>query len=207
MAAERVCSECGKSLAGRAPSAKTCSEHCRTARSRRRRKEVGQAVTTELTGQHSFADGASTVSRAISQELVPIVREAITEEVMHAISNLVALTPAAVAALEADLESEDPVIRQRAATLVVKYTIGHPAIVKPVEEAQQPFQVVFSLPRPDVACDPSPTEAVVEDIEETRVCDVCGELKVASEFVAGSDRCKSCFAEIRARVLKEAGLL
>lgn len=208
-AVDRVCSECGASLKGKAPSAKTCSVNCRSARSRRRKglnDDLEVQAAERTVAQIVQREGEDVVMRMLKQELQPVVREAITEEVMRAISNLVSLTPQAVVALAADLESDDAVLRQRAASLVVRYTIGHPALVKPAEDEAQPFQVIFQLPRPaDSGEAPAADqiEADAEVIEETRICDTCGKEKAAAEFVGGSDRCQSCFDEIRARVLKE----
>lgn len=207
MTAARVCSECGGSLEGKAPSAKTCSERCRAKRARRR----SAANREQLEAQEQQAqevvkrEAPTEIERELKRQLEPVVREAIDEDVIRAIQKLVALTPKAIDAIEADLESKDPVLRGRAAALAVKYTIGHPALVKSTDEKHEQLIVNFNLPRPDDAVrEPSAdAEADAEDIEEDRVCDVCGEQKPVAEFVAGSDRCRACFEQRRAEVLKE----
>lgn len=201
--ADRVCSECGASLAGKSPSAKTCSERCRATRSRRRRGEVKQAVGRELTGPDDFG-GTSAIQKAISQELVPIVRDAIDDQVVEAIGKLLALTPAAVKAVEEDLNSADAVLRQRAYSLVVKYTVGHPALVKPTSDEAPDFNVYIGLPRPE---DAAVEATAIEDVvEETKICDVCGQEKLASEFASNSDRCRACFELQKTKILAEFGL-
>jgi hypothetical protein len=206
MAAARVCSECGGSLEGKAPQAKTCSVQCRQRRARRRKRvndeaeQAEQAVREIVVREHDHV-----VERVLQQELQPVVREAIDEDVIRAIDQMVKLTPAAVEALRLDLQSTDAVLRQRAAALVVKYTVGHPALVKATEDTAQPLQVIFNLPRPGDSTGTENTEgeAIEDVIEEDRVCDLCGEQKSATEFVAGSERCKTCFEDYKARVLAE----
>lgn len=203
MPAARVCSECGAPLTGLAPSAKTCSVRCRQKRGRRRKKANDEIAQQAELGVHEVVkrEGPTAIERIMKQELVPVVREAIDEDVIKAIQRLVAITPAAIAQIATDLESEDPVMRSRAAALVVKYTIGHPALVKPSDQKHEQLIVNFSLPRPEDA--PVEETVEVEEVEETRVCDICGREKVASEFVAGSERCQSCFDEAKAKILAE----
>lgn len=203
--ADRVCSECGKSLAGRPVQAKTCCDNCRSARSRRTRR-TAKAQEQFEEEQGSGADevraivrreATGIVSRVFKEQLEPIVREAIDEDVMRAIAAMVGLTPRAVELLGEDLESEDSTVRQRAYTLVTKYTVGHPALVKSDEESKGPLTVNFNLPRPDI----EPTILDVED-EPARACDMCNSEKPESEFAAGSSRCQECFDEWRTKVLE-----
>lgn len=205
--AERVCSECGKPLLDKAPTARTCSRRCRTQRHRRLariNRDIDTSEAVESVQAIVRRDGDAVVRRVLKQELEPVVREAIDESVLRAIDDLVALTPAAVAALRTDLESEDPVMRSRAAALVVKYTIGHPALVKPSDEKHEQLIVNFNLPRPDAVVEEElVTDAANDAVEETRVCDLCGVEKESSEFVAGSDRCRTCFEAYRERILRE----
>jgi hypothetical protein len=118
-------------------------------------------------------------------------RQALTEDVLRAIERLVGLTPAAVNALTEDLMGDDKVIRQRAYTLLFKYTTGHPALVKP-EDTDDKSQLVvnFNLPRPDLKDD---AEVEPEAADELKVCDLCSQEKPVSEFEVGSSRCTECF--------------
>lgn len=137
------------------------------------------------------------VTRIMKDELRPIVREAINEDVLRAIEGMVGLTPAAVAALQEDLASEDSTIRQRAYSLVIKYTVGHPALVKDDITKAQEFNVTFNLPRPDQEA----LEASAQDDGELRECDMCHETKAwPEEFAAGSTRCTSCHEDFTAQI-------
>ena len=205
--AARVCSECGGSLEGKAPSAKTCSVQCRQKRARRRKaandnieaQQAEVAVAQVVAREHD-----TVIERVLQQELEPVVRAAIDDEVLRAVDKLVKLTPLAISVLEEDLASDDAVLRQRAANTLVKYTIGHPALLKPQDEKHEQLIVNFNLPRPDDDPASGQDEVLrdVEEVEEDRVCDMCGELKPLPEFVAGSDRCKTCFEEYKANILR-----
>lgn len=192
----RACSECGAPLSGRATSAKTCSKACRSKRSRRLkrvRQDNGHASAYNE-GTAALAEVNREETKDIARELIvdelrPIVRETITEDVINAIGRLVALTPDALAALEEDLKSNDTTIRQRAYTQLLKYTVGHAAIVRPPEEEDSKNLVVnFNLPRPGDAA-----TSEVTDATEIKQCDSCHQDKPVSEFVANSDRCQACF--------------
>lgn len=202
----KVCTECGAVISGRA---KTCSNRCRAARSRRlkrarqekadeqrlpdHQREVARAARTEAT------DLARTVIR---EEMRPVVREAMTEEVLQAINRMVGLAPVAIEMLAMDLMSEDSKVRQKAYDLWLRYTVGHQAIVRP-EEAEDSKQLVvnFQLPRPDPNVTVSPgTEALEDDaVVELRTCNLCQEEKPSEIFVAASDRCTECHDKMAAK--------
>lgn len=199
MTAYRRCSECGEALTGKAAGAKTCSPKCRSARSRRLKKQKSEAGEAFRLPEHQRdlrdrVEGATpdVAHDVIQEELRPVVRESITADTLQAIAQMVALTPTAVAALQEDLTSDDSVIRQRAYTLLMKYTVGHRALVQPPEtDKSQPLQVNFNLPRPDSPDDP----VVVADAQEMKTCDTCGTEQPVSAFVAGSERCQECFGK------------
>lgn len=207
MGLARICSECGKSLDGKSPRALTCSTACRQKRARRLRAsnvDAGALRDTESVRDLVRASGADAVQAVMKEELRPVVREAIDQDVLEAIGKMVRLTTQAVQVLADDLEGEDRVMRQRAAALVVKYTVGHPALVKAPDEKPSNIEVHFSLPRPD-------GEAAVEvtedgEVVETKICDDCGLEKAVDEFVAGSDRCAICFEEGKRKVREQFGL-
>lgn len=195
--AYRVCSECGNTLEGSDVKRKTCGDACRSKRSRRlkrQRKETGkknampqhQAEVTERIA-NAIPDVAHEV---IEEELRPVVRESITADTLKAIAAMVALTPSAVAGIAEDLQSEDAVVRQRAYTLIMKYTVGHQAIVRPPEEEKgNNITVNFDLPRPDTVTKVNGDTEVIE----TRLCDSCEVDKPVDEFVANSSRCRTCY--------------
>lgn len=210
--AERRCSECTRSLEDRAPTAKTCSTKCRKARSERMKKtndlaEAHDAEITPVTRRRAIR----AAHEATVQELRPIIREALTEEALGGIKDLLGLMPAAVATLIGDLASDDAVLRQRAAALVVKYTMGNPALVQHEDTAGGGQIVVnFALPRPgepvdQVGSTPNDEGAWDGEGDELRSCSSCGTDKPVSEFVEESDRCKVCHEELRAKVLGRVG--
>lgn len=201
--------QCKGSLEGMSPQAKTCSVGCRQHRGRRL-KGVGIDPTalaaTEGVRELVRAGGQDAVQQVLKQELAPLVRESIDESVLSAIDRMVKLTPQAVDVLARDMEGEDRVMAQRAAALVVKYTVGHPALVRPPEEKPTAFTVNFGLPRPEEpgdapAIDPEDAEVVAE-----KVCDNCHEPKPLSAFADGSDRCEDCFQAARRAIIEKFGL-
>jgi hypothetical protein len=141
--------------------------------------------------------------KVIQEEIRPVVRESITEDTLKAIRDMVALTPATVAAIQEDLQSEDAVVRQRAYTLILKYTVGHQAIVRPPDEDRtQPITVNFQLDRPpqaDAPDLPEQAEPVESTAVEVKTCDMCGKEDTADKFAANSTRCLSCYDKQRRR--------
>jgi hypothetical protein len=144
--------------------------------------------------------------------LEPIVRENLTEDVLRSLQRMIGLTPLMMDAIEEDLRSEDATIRQRAYSLVMKYTVGHPAVVRPEDaNAGQQLVVNFQLPRPgDTDSGESPQGSVHRGPEEGSgeelvVCDSCGEDRLESEMVSGSTRCQTCFDALASRVKDQYG--
>lgn len=198
------CSECPEWFVATRPDAKTCSDKCRGHRSRRKRRNKrnsAHASHTDVEHQpvKKIIDGVvEDVARdQLTKELQPVVREAITEDTLRAIRNMVNLTPNAVAVLEEDLASTNPTIRQRAYTLILKYTVGHPAVVR--QEDTDPHQQLVvnfgAMPRPTEGDDGTVDAEVIEE----RECATCHEVKVLDEFVGNSDRCHACHNELLAQ--------
>src|SRR5690606_26913115 len=123
----------------------------------------------------------------IKEELRPIVRESLTSDVLRDVGALVRMVPKAVQRIAEDLDSSDETIRQRAYTLLLKYTMGNPSVAPPpAEQAPPPMNVVFNLPRPDTTPEDAtpPVEAV-----ELKQCAECATERPSHEFIAGSSRC------------------
>lgn len=215
MPVTRTCSECGTSLATKGPRAKTCSSKCRKDRSRRlqRANDPDSALGSEhfrQIAQYVRNEEPDLVRDVVRDELRPIVREALTEETLRAIQSLLGLAPAAVAALAEDLaNAEDPGLRQRAAALVTKYTMGHPALVSPKDTEPNAQMVVhFALPRPEANSNGGSlgiADAEPTDVVEVKTCDECHVEKPADQFVASSSRCQQCYDARRERVLAKFG--
>jgi hypothetical protein len=211
--ASRICSECPNPLTGKGPHTKTCSPKCRSARSRRLKRqkaEAGAASAATPAAQELAArvrgETRDVLHKVIEEEVRPVVRESITEDTLRAIGQMVGLTGAAVAAIADDLASDDATIRQRAYSLVMKYTVGHGAIVTPIEQDKtQPINVHFQLPRPPaiegevVLEDEPPEPGEISDAVVVKVCDTCGQEKSPDEMAAASTRCLDCYAKQKAR--------
>lgn len=216
MAPARRCSECGASLEGRSPSARTCTDKCREAR-KRRLKRADKQRSDALAAANTLPDHLQPLTQAIAkddrkvtdivhetfkEELRPVVREAITEDVLRAVGQMMRLTPRMVSLIEADMADPDPSVRQKAYTLLAKYTLGNPSVAPASAEAvQAPMQVVFNLPRPGS----SAPESAPEEAVELRECCECHQHKPTDEFVANSERCSDCHEEVQARVRARFG--
>lgn len=146
-------------------------------------------------------------SEVMAEELRPVVREAITEDVLRSIQGLVGLTGRAVELIAADMNGSDPVLAQKAATLVLRYTMGNQSVA-PAPTAVEPagMTVNFHVPRP--------TEPVVEadlvveeaiEAGEARICAECGITKATDAFVAGSSRCHACNDGFQAKIAERFG--
>jgi hypothetical protein len=209
----RKCSECEELLVypdgtPKPDVTKTHSKSCRSKRAARikRAKKARAAAgnspyAPEL--QEAVAAAAGKVKDAahdvMVDELRPMVREAMTADVLRGIDKMVKLTPKAIELLEEQLASEDETIAQRAATLLLKYTMGNPSVAPPpTQQAPSPMTVQFNIPRPGDAT--TPELALPEDDTpvELRECTDCGEHKAAHEFVGASPRCQLCFDALHA---------
>lgn len=191
----------------------TCSDACR----QRRRNRLARAKTKAgnqplpehfdvMNAPVNNRPGENLLREVAKEELRPIVREAITEEVLEAAAQLVGLTPLMVAAIKMDLESDDATIRQRAYSVVARYTLGNASIAPNAENAPPAVTVSFNIPRPSdqpEASDAPPPDAEV--VEDDHTCAGCDETKPQSEFVGLSDRCRACQAALDARVAERFG--
>lgn len=199
------CSECGKPLYNTAR--KTCGRNHRQARYRRlqRAQRDKNAKTSATMSKHTplrdEKEVAEIVREVYKDELGPVVREALTEDVLRAAQRLVGLTPAMVDAIEEDLNSSDKELRQRAYVLLARYTLGNQSIMPKDEQTAPSLQVSFNLPRPGEA----PTPAEVTESIELRQCMECQADKPVSEFEGPSERCTVCHDAKRAEVMAEFG--
>jgi hypothetical protein len=188
---QRLCTECGTPVSGRAL---TCSDSCRSKRSRRisRLAEPSRDVPDAVS-----KDREEVVADLLREELRPVVREAITAEVLDGIQDLVAHVPKAIAAAAKDLESADDTTRAKAYALILRHTLGNASIVPDLSgENTQNIEVHFALPRADGS---APPEQNGHDpgVIETKECDSCRKSKPLSDFVGTSDRCRKCFDTMR----------
>lgn len=154
---------------------------------------------------NTVAASEDVVRDVMRQEVTPIVREALTEDVMGSIRQLVSLTPKMIAAIEDDLANPDDNVRQRAYTLLAKYTLGNPSVAPaPTTPATaSPMQVFFEMPRPGAQHQDDPIHD--GDAVELKQCSECQAEKPTTEFVANSERCQDCHDRLQAKVQERFG--
>jgi hypothetical protein len=194
MAARRVCLNCGKPLQGKAR--RSCSDRCRKALERQRSRDAGPGSRESLAREiHDDRGTRSALREAVVQELRPVVREAIDEQVIQAIGQFVKLAPAALAALQEDLTAEDAQIRQRAYTLVAKFMLDNQHIT-PARQDHPALQIHVDLPRPGAEAAPAPTS------DEGRRCVECNLAKPIYEFApTNAPMCQACQEQRKESVL------
>jgi hypothetical protein len=165
---------------------------CRSAVSARRRRGDGSGRDA---GRLVSDDAEKAAQDVLREELRPVIREAITEEVLDGIKKLVGHVPAAVQVAADALKSADERTRLDAATLLLRHSAGNKAIVPDINEGRHaPMTVVFGVPRPeDLAREPGESGVI-----EAKECDSCGTSKPLDQFVGTSDRCQLCFDKMRA---------
>lgn len=201
--APRVCTECGKELPPGNAGRKTCGPTCRSARRRRlhRLKDRGVDVLTE---DEITKDIAAPV---LQDELRPLIRERITTEVLDGIAALAKLTPRAVELLADDLEDTDPVVRQKAYTLVMRYTLGAKSLAE--QDSGKNLNVNFAMPRPGDDPDPTGSDGdavpVEGDAVEVRTCERCHEDKPVAAFEGAAVRCRTCQEALRQSAISTFG--
>ena len=232
-----VCSECGEKLPPTAaPTRKTCSdEECKAAgrpacRERRktrlkRARDSARRIKSANGGpEHDYRDTPMQKAvthqlqgeigkKILADELRPLVRDALTDNVLQSLLELVAVTPDVVARISEDVNSKDPVVRQKAYTLFMRYVLGHGAVQPKDEAAQGAFHIHFdSMPRPDGfggGTDDDPeTQQLIDAIEVPdghRVCEDCQVPKPLDCFDEEAPRCDDCLGEYKRKVLAEYG--
>lgn len=182
----------------------TCGRSCRDKRPRRLKREKAER-DAQLAKNRELPEHLKPISDIVNREvaditnkvlkaaIIPIVQEALTPDVLAGLGKLVALLPDAIDALGEDIRGEDPDLRQRAYTLLLKYTAGNTTIAPaPTEKAASPMTVVFEMPRPGDAAKPVLTHVGHEEIVEIRDCVECEATKPVTEFVDQSTRCLMC---------------
>jgi hypothetical protein len=231
-----VCTECGERLpAGSHPTRKTCppdparGKNCpekrksrlKTARRQAARKRsqgnggvdyrdepMHQAALPNGSGVSSAIDEVGHI--VIAEELRPLIREALTDHVLLSLRQLVGITPDIVARLSEDVNDTDPVVRQKAYGLVLRYVLGHGAVQPKPDEASGNLHIHFdSMPRPDgfdggIEDDPEAQDDVeaVEVPDGHRLCEDCLEPKPLEQFDEAAPRCDECVGRYRDEVLE-----
>lgn len=212
----RICTECGEQYVVRAKHQVLCGKRACSKRRQRRHKHLRE---TPLSHRPEFKElegkqVKQIVTDVVKDELRPIIREQLTEDVTRGIGELVGLLPTAIQQLKADmLQKDDPELAHKAATLVMRLTVQNSSVAPPSQEqVPAPMQVHFNVPRSDPGAtpaelDPDPegfTDALVVE-EPERQCMECHNYKPADAFVGNSDRCEACDEALRKQVLERFG--
>lgn len=195
------CSECSAKLVyedgtPKPAGTKTCCSAHKSKRARRLKAEAkarsGDRRPAHVQEISDALKSGDALHEAAVEEFRPLVREAMTANVLQGIDTLIGMTPAVMAKLQEHMGSSDEVISQRAYTLWFKYTMGNPSVAPPSQQAAPGgLTVQFNIPRP--GDDPAAANSVPSDAEALKSCDDCGVEQPESSFVAGSNRCQSCF--------------
>lgn len=145
------------------------------------------------------------VQREVRAVVKPVVREALTEDVLTSLADLIRLTPDAVQVLADQMANNDAVLAQKAATTVLRYTVGHQALVTAEATTAPQIVVNFDIPRPTDADFIS--DAIEDDATETFECDVCHEIHPTTDRAANANRCSDCHEKRKTAVLEQYGLI
>lgn len=215
---ERVCPECGETFVMRAPRQILCGKRvCK----RRRERRIARNREEPIKQREEFKaldpkHQQSLAAEVVKEELRPLVRERLTSDVLEGIDALVSLLPTAIHQLEEDIrQKDDPELAHKAAALVMRLTVQNHSVAPPsLEQTPAPLQVHFDIPRPgaepqaEVETFVDEANAIEEAVvveEPERQCMECQAFKPESQFVGASDRCQSCDAAIKAKVLERFG--
>lgn len=204
--------KCGKSLAGKQASAKTCSPTCRNAYNRmlrqrkltaedKQRYEQSVEEASQIVGNNMLD-----IAKDVAHEIVtPIVQDEIDRAgVRQSINDLLGLTPLLVKTLEECLLSDDQDIQLKATKQVAQYVLGQGLHKTPEEEQENANQISiqFELPRPSNKVTAEVVEGSAYDFDEPvlKECGFCHEMKDSTEFLGEGIRCIACDRELRENI-------
>lgn len=227
-----ICTECGDPFAASMPNAKTCGERCRKRRQRRQKAGDSRDYAFDATQIHEAWAAAKELAldhlpdvaqQVLADEMRPIIREALTDEVLSSIDDMMGLMALSNKALSDALraatfefnEDGTPMVDQngdrvvvadhdtrlKAAAMVHRVTLLQPGLApQPEQPDAAPIVVNFgSMPAISQAVEGSAHE-VIELDEGERLCDMCALPKPADEFVGSSSRCLECHLGNRKRI-------
>lgn len=146
------------------------------------------------------------------EKVAPVVRELLTEKVLLELQALTDLLPKAVARLASLLESDDDDTALKAATLLLKYTMGNSSIAPPpLEQTGTRLELNIGIPQQNGTERQYTIEGEVVDAEpvteDARECMDCHEVKPADDFMGQSQRCQACHDDMLNDVQKRFGRL
>lgn len=180
-----------------------CSNSCRATFANQQRTAEARALAESLALEE------------IRAKVSPVVREMLTDKVLNELKVLTELLPEATATLRRLMTSEDEDMQYKAATMLLRYTMGNSSIAPPPLDDRSPqgMQVIIGLPQQksqaQVEGEIAEGEVVEGEIVEQpeRECIECHKFKSSSEFVGASSRCQSCHDEMMADVEARFGRL
>lgn len=157
---------------------------------------MGRDAVAQRRDHTTPSDALGAVTReALADAVKPVVQSALTEEVLKALDDLIKLTPQVVAAIEADLQSDNEFLRQHAYQTLLKYTVGHKGLVPDIKTDTAPVTVIIDgVERPPDSPFHKPRE---DDAPDWKQCDRCQEFKPIDQFAANSNRCTMCYESMR----------
>jgi hypothetical protein len=186
------------------PTARTCGESCRKKRARRLAKKKTRKVPEHLAPMHDAVTKATddAVQEAVKAELAPIVREAITDDVLQVGRQLMRnIVPARAGGdrRRHQRRGQGPApARVHAADEVhARQPVGRAEARRP-ERPADPDQLRGAAARHRRAGDRGRGRGA-------RTCSECGEERPVSDFLEASMRCVHCDAALRARVAERFG--
>jgi len=209
----RVCHNCGENLPEDShASRKFCNDACR---SQYNRKALGgSGVTTmhdarALAKKLAFKDMEDVVREVLREEIRKTITQHVHDNVLGAAEAMTALLPEAIGALAVDLQDQDPIFRQRATNIILKYTMGMDK-TNPDGEDTRIININHNVPIPEGnfgAALSETIDAIIEEAEtptEWERCYRCGEEKHPDAGVHNQQgfECRACMVR---RKLSEPG--
>lgn len=147
----RVCLNCEDNLPYDAnPKRKFCCANCRSQFNRRIVGHTGLTLkqTRSLVNKLAFERMEDDVREVLREEIRKSITQHVRDNVLGAVEVMSHLLPKALAGLATDLEDPDPVFRQRAANIVMKYAMPMMNQGEDGEDARI-INIVHNVPIPD----------------------------------------------------------
>jgi hypothetical protein len=204
----RQCLNCEEDLEfGAPPTKKYCSDACRKQFDRALERGTGltPAKAKELAGKLAFAKMEDVVREVLHEEIRKTITQHVRDNVLGAVEVMSQMLPDALAGLAKDLEDPDPVFRQRAAGMVIKYVMPLANQGDDGEDARI-INIIHNVPIPEgnfgdsLAVHVEAIHDTVDAVEDYPECYMCHEPKHpdAGQWNATGFRCRACI--IRAQI-------
>ena len=199
----RVCLNCAENLPeGSHGSRRFCNNTCRSQFNRR--AVAGSGLTTmrearNLAKKLAFQNMQDEVREVLREEIRKAITQHVRDNVLGAAEAMTGLLPEAIGALAVDIQDPDPIFRQRATNLILKYTMGFADKGEDGEDARI-IQIIHGVPIPEGPLGEAMAETVDAIYEEAAVqtdwerCYVCHEEKHPQAGIedARGFMCRAC---------------